>query len=203
MKHARAPPSTKAAHRDEREVVAGRVEQAVLRGRQGLAPNISLTQFHPTVKRVMRDKQGVVLEFHHRLGWASKDLGPVTDLELRCILLDLAARWMRNEDDGETRVRALYNWRRTRRRRRVAGLRKEKPTARWAVVAAEWVDNHNMQTSFADITRTHPTVFGVWREGDGTYTVAIKAEAKRRGDAGWRHQHGWHGRSRSQTQEHS
>ena len=40
---------------------------------------------------------------------------------------------------------------------------------------------------FSDITRTHPTAFGVWMEGDGTYTVAIKAEAKRRGDAGWRH----------------
>ena len=40
---------------------------------------------------------------------------------------------------------------------------------------------------FSDIARTHPTAFGVWREKDGTYTVAIKAEAKRRGDAGWRH----------------
>ena len=64
-------------------------------------PNISLTQFHPTVKRAMRDARGVVLEFHHRLGWPNKDLGHVTDLELRCILLDLAAKWMRNEDDGE------------------------------------------------------------------------------------------------------
>ena len=64
-------------------------------------PSTSLTQFHPTVKRAMRDACGVVLEFHHRLGWPSKDLGHVTDLELRCILLDLAARWMRNEDDGE------------------------------------------------------------------------------------------------------
>ena len=64
-------------------------------------PATSLTQFHPTVKRVMRDKQGVVLEFHHRLGRASMELGPISDLELRCILLDLAARWMRNEDDGE------------------------------------------------------------------------------------------------------
>ena len=49
----------------------------------------------------------------------------------------------------------------------------------------KWVDNHNMQTSFADITRTHPTAFGVWREGDGTYTVAIKAEAKRERLAGY------------------
>ena len=68
---------------------------------RGLLPSISLTQFHPTVKRAMRDARGVVLEFHHRLGWPSKDLGHVTDLELRCILLDLAARWMRNEDDGK------------------------------------------------------------------------------------------------------
>ena len=63
-------------------------------------PSTSLTQFHPTVRRAMRDARGVVLEFHHRLGRPSKDLGQVTDLELRCILLDLAARWMRNEDDG-------------------------------------------------------------------------------------------------------
>ena len=66
-----------------------------------LLPWITLTHYHPTVKRVMRDKRGVVLEFHHRLGWLSKDLGPVTDLELRCILLDLAARWMRNEDNAD------------------------------------------------------------------------------------------------------
>ena len=64
-------------------------------------PWTTLTHWHPTVKKVMRDKQGVVLEFHHRLGRAPMELGVITDLELRCILLDLAARWMRNEDDGE------------------------------------------------------------------------------------------------------
>ena len=64
-------------------------------------PLTTLTRFHPTVKRAMRDKDGTVLEFHHRLGWPSKDLGHVTDLELRCILLDLAARWMRNEDNDQ------------------------------------------------------------------------------------------------------
>ena len=37
---------------------------------------------------------------------------------------------------------------------------------------------------FSDITRTHPTAFGVWREKDGTYTVAIKAEARRKRPAG-------------------
>ena len=64
-------------------------------------PALTLTRFHPTVKRVMRDKDGVVLEFHHRLGRASRNLGKIDDIELRCILLDLAARWMRSEDDGE------------------------------------------------------------------------------------------------------
>ena len=64
-------------------------------------PSTTLTHFHPTVKRAMRDARGVVLEFHHRLGWPSKDLGKIDDIELRCILLDLAARWMRSEDDGE------------------------------------------------------------------------------------------------------
>ena len=39
---------------------------------------------------------------------------------------------------------------------------------------------------FSDIARTHPTAFGVWREKDGTYTVAIKAEAKRERLAGWK-----------------
>ena len=60
--------------------------------------------------------------------------------------------------------------------------RNPKPDPWWPL---KWVDNHNMQTSFADITRTHPCVFGVWREGDGTYTVAIKAEAKRERLAGY------------------
>ena len=66
-----------------------------------VAVETSLTRFHPTVKRAMRDKIGVVLEFDARLGRPNLDLGRVGDLELRCILLDLAARWMRNEDDGE------------------------------------------------------------------------------------------------------
>ena len=39
---------------------------------------------------------------------------------------------------------------------------------------------------FADISRTHPAAFGVWREHDGSYTVAIKAEAKRQRLAGWK-----------------
>lgn len=64
-------------------------------------PDLALTHFHPTVKRAMRDNHGVVLEFHHRLGRPNMDLGQVDDIELRCVLLDLAARWMRSEDDGE------------------------------------------------------------------------------------------------------
>ena len=43
----------------------------------------------------------------------------------------------------------------------------------------------NAWGGFADIARTHPTAFGVWREQDGTYTVAIKAEAKRERLAGY------------------
>lgn len=40
---------------------------------------------------------------------------------------------------------------------------------------------------FADIARTHPSVFGVWVEADDrTYTVAIKAEAKRERLAGYK-----------------
>ena len=39
---------------------------------------------------------------------------------------------------------------------------------------------------FADIARTHPCAFGVWREKDGSYTVAIKAEAQRERLAGWK-----------------
>jgi hypothetical protein len=64
-------------------------------------PTMSLTHWHPIVRRAMRDKQGVVLEFHHRLGRAPMELGPVSDLELRCVLLDLAAKWMRGQDNGE------------------------------------------------------------------------------------------------------
>jgi hypothetical protein len=48
----------------------------------------------------MRDEKGVVLEFHHRLGRPAMDLGVVDDITLRCVLMDLAARWMRSEDDG-------------------------------------------------------------------------------------------------------
>ena len=40
------------------------------------------------------------------------------------------------------------------------------------------------KAGFADIARTHPAVFGVWDERDGTYTVAVKAEAKRERLAG-------------------
>jgi hypothetical protein len=43
--------------------------------------------------------------------------------------------------------------------------------------------------AFADIARTHPAAFGVWREPDGTYTVAIKMEAKRQRLAGWKLTH--------------
>lgn len=68
---------------------------------QGVLPDITLTHYHPLVKRVMRDAKGVVLEFHARLGRAPMELGKIDDIELRCILLDLAARWMRNEDDGQ------------------------------------------------------------------------------------------------------
>ena len=39
---------------------------------------------------------------------------------------------------------------------------------------------------FASIAHSHPAAFGVWREKDGTYTVAIKAEAKRQRLAGWK-----------------
>ena len=63
-------------------------------------PAVSFTRWHPTVKRVMRDPIGVVLEFHARLGRANLNLGKIDDIELRCILLDLAAKWMRNEDNG-------------------------------------------------------------------------------------------------------
>ena len=64
-------------------------------------PLTTLTRWHPTVKRAMRDKDGVALEFHHRLGRPVMDLGQVDDLQLRCILLDLAAKWMRGEDNGK------------------------------------------------------------------------------------------------------
>jgi hypothetical protein len=40
------------------------------------------------------------------------------------------------------------------------------------------------KNNFADVARTHPCAFGVWDERDGTYTVAIKAEAMR-GLTGW------------------
>ena len=54
--------------------------------------------------------------------------------------------------------------------------RNPKPDPWWPLV---------FKGGFADIARTHPTAFGVWREGDGTYTVAIKAEAKRERLAGY------------------
>jgi hypothetical protein len=42
------------------------------------------------------------------------------------------------------------------------------------------------QAGFADVARTHPAAFGVWREKDGTYTVSIRAEAKRQRLTGWK-----------------
>ena len=56
--------------------------------------------------------------------------------------------------------------------------RNPKPDPWWPL---KWV-----ASSFADIARTHPTVFGVWREQDGTYTVAVKVEAKRERLAGYK-----------------
>ena len=44
----------------------------------------------------------------------------------------------------------------------------------------------SFRTAFADISRTHPCAFGVWREDNGSYTVAIKAEAKRERLAGYK-----------------
>lgn len=50
----------------------------------------------------------------------------------------------------------------------------------------KWDDGRHSTsaTPYADIARTHPSVFGVWREQDGTYTVAVKAEARRKRPAG-------------------
>jgi hypothetical protein len=50
----------------------------------------------------------------------------------------------------------------------------------------EFMNKQGTRTEFCDVARTHPTVFGVWREADGTYTVAIKAEAKRERLAGYK-----------------
>ena len=56
--------------------------------------------------------------------------------------------------------------------------RNPKPDPWWPLV---------FKGGFADIARTHPSVFGVWVEADDrTYTVAIKAEAKRERLAGWK-----------------
>ena len=55
--------------------------------------------------------------------------------------------------------------------------RNPKPDPWWPLV---------FKGGFADIARTHPCVFGVWDNRDGTYTVAIKAEAKRERLAGWK-----------------
>ena len=41
----------------------------------------------------------------------------------------------------------------------------------------KWDERDGEINTYADISRTHPVVFGVWRESDGTYTVAVKAEA--------------------------
>ena len=47
-----------------------------------------------------------------------------------------------------------------------------------------------VRSRFADVARTHPCVYGVWLEKNGTYTVAVKAEALR---AGKKHEKGREG----------
>ena len=42
------------------------------------------------------------------------------------------------------------------------------------------------KAGFASIADKHPVCFGVWAEGNGEYTVAIKAEAKRERLAGYK-----------------
>ena len=63
--------------------------------------------------------------------------------------------------------------------------RNPQPDPWWPLVFKGARAENAWNDGFADIARTHPTVFGVWMEGDGTYTVAIKAEAKRERLAGY------------------
>jgi hypothetical protein len=62
---------------------------------------VALTHWHPTVKRVMRDAGGMVIEFHARLGRPPLDLGKIDELELRCALLELASQWWNEQDGGK------------------------------------------------------------------------------------------------------
>ena len=55
------------------------------------------------------------------------------------------------------------------------------PDGRWWPL--KWADDV-ARNGYADVSRTHPAVYGVWREQDGTYTVAVKAEARRPGPGG-------------------